>query len=224
MASIRILFIAVLQFQACFHYSMEDAYSIGNFVDASKFGTVAAMVNVPESRKLRIGNMNDRPQQQTTIRVEYQPLIGGPKWLPIHSVVTATTDDGVKQSWDFIPKDATNPQTLLRLLTFQSVPGIARYRRSKVQEIRNQRMEMETATSVDRANVFANAGFDIVIDTAGTSSNDSRNSDEIDAGSDVIVRNITGIASTFCDDADTDLHLLHNNCWTFSSLLYNELA
>ena len=59
---------------------------------------------------------------------ETRPLIGGPSWLPLHMrVVLQQMDSNVRHMWDFIPLDATNPETLQRLVTFQSTPGAIRY-------------------------------------------------------------------------------------------------
>jgi hypothetical protein len=63
--------------------------------------------------------------QQAIARIEIQPspLIGGPKWFPVHCKVVI---DEIHY-FDFVPINATNPQTLQRLLTLQPVPAVARF-------------------------------------------------------------------------------------------------
>ncbi len=56
------------------------------------------------------------------IRLETAPLIGGPSWLPVH--VKVVLDEVNK--FDFVPKDATAPETLQKLLSLQPVAAEAR--------------------------------------------------------------------------------------------------
>ena len=76
------------------------------------------------------------PQQ---IQLECCPLIGGPPFLPLHVQVVVLgggeEDTGLddisdntilrqtKHRFDFIPREATEPQTLAKLLTLQEVKG-----------------------------------------------------------------------------------------------------
>ena len=60
-----------------------------------------------------------------TVRLETAPLIGGPSWLPVH--VKVVVDD--VHVFDFVPRNATSPETLQKLLSFQSVPAEARSKR-----------------------------------------------------------------------------------------------
>ena len=57
----------------------------------------------------------------------YTALISGPSWLTIHRAIELTTTpssiSSSKVIVDFIPADATNPQTLISLIIGQSVPG-----------------------------------------------------------------------------------------------------
>jgi len=66
-----------------------------------------------------------------------QPLIGGPRFLKAHVVITLTEVVDAASSrreeivyLDYVPEDATNPATLARLLTGRDVPGVVRQRAS----------------------------------------------------------------------------------------------
>ena len=58
-----------------------------------------------------------------TTSLRLAPLIGGPKFLPIHIQVKVEQD----HVFDFVPLNATEPETLQKLLQFQPVPGQIRY-------------------------------------------------------------------------------------------------
>jgi hypothetical protein len=62
-------------------------------------------------------------QAITRIQIQPSPLIGGPKWFPVHCKVVI--DD--IHYFDFVPINATDPQTLQRPLTLQPVPAVARF-------------------------------------------------------------------------------------------------
>ena len=53
------------------------------------------------------------------------PLVGGPKLLRVHSQLFVDSGPGIS-GWDFVPKDATAPATLARLVTLRAAPGDAR--------------------------------------------------------------------------------------------------
>ena len=59
------------------------------------------------------------------VLLKLSPLIGGPKLLRIHSQLFVDSGAGI-DGWDFVPKDATAPATLARLVTLRSAPGDAR--------------------------------------------------------------------------------------------------
>ena len=59
------------------------------------------------------------------VLLKLSPLIGGPKLLRIHSQLFVDSGAGI-DGWDFVPKDATAPATLARLLTLRAAPGDAR--------------------------------------------------------------------------------------------------
>ena len=59
------------------------------------------------------------------VLLKLSPLIGGPKLLRVHSQLFVDTGAGIN-GWDFVPKDATAPATLARLVTLRAAPGDAR--------------------------------------------------------------------------------------------------
>ena len=59
------------------------------------------------------------------VLLKLSPLIGGPKVLRLHSQLFVDSGAGI-DGWDFVPKDATAPATLARLVTLRSAPGDAR--------------------------------------------------------------------------------------------------
>ena len=59
------------------------------------------------------------------VLLKLSPLIGGPKLLRVHSQLFVDTGAGIN-GWDFVPKDATAPATLARLVTLRVAPGDAR--------------------------------------------------------------------------------------------------
>jgi hypothetical protein len=65
-------------------------------------------------------------------RLVLQPLIGGPSWLKLHVQLHLVEDvdnsndnnrNQMRHKFDFVPLQATDPQTLIQLLTLQTVPG-----------------------------------------------------------------------------------------------------
>ena len=59
------------------------------------------------------------------VLLKLSPLIGGPKPLRVHSQLFVDSGSGIS-GWDFVPKDATAPATLARLVTLRAAPGDAR--------------------------------------------------------------------------------------------------
>ena len=59
------------------------------------------------------------------VLLKLSPLIGGPRLLRVHSQLFVDTGNGLN-GWDFVPKDATAPATLARLVTLRAAPGDAR--------------------------------------------------------------------------------------------------
>ncbi len=60
-----------------------------------------------------------------SIRIETAPLIGGPLWLPLH--VKVVVDE--QNVFDYVPINATSPDTIQSLLTLKAVPAEARVKR-----------------------------------------------------------------------------------------------
>ena len=64
--------------------------------------------------------------------IRLQPLIGGPRFFRAHVVVTLTEERTDRQSevayLDYVPDDATDPATIVRLLMGRDVPGVVRQR------------------------------------------------------------------------------------------------
>ena len=59
------------------------------------------------------------------VLLKLSPLIGGPKLLRLHSQLFVDSGSGIN-GWDFVPKDATAPATLARLVTLRAAPGDSR--------------------------------------------------------------------------------------------------
>ena len=75
----------------------------------------------------------------------FSPLVGGPSLLPIHAEIMILDSDNsseisgiannvdggcsVVHRIDFVPKDPEDPNTILKLLTMQNVPGTVRHRK-----------------------------------------------------------------------------------------------
>jgi len=59
------------------------------------------------------------------VLLKLSPLIGGPRILRVHSQLFVDSGAGII-GWDFVPKDATAPATLARLVTLRAAPGDAR--------------------------------------------------------------------------------------------------
>jgi hypothetical protein len=72
------------------------------------------------------------------LQLRLAPLIGGPSWLPLHVKVIVDSDN----SWDFVPLNATSPDTLKSLLMLQPVPGeIRHFQKSSPTSLRAQRAQ-----------------------------------------------------------------------------------
>ena len=78
---------------------------------------------------------SDDDSSTLNVFLRLSPLIGGPKFLPLHVeiILSDNTSNGVASAtvlhrFDFVPAMPTDPMTLGKLLTLQSVPGLVRYR------------------------------------------------------------------------------------------------
>ena len=68
------------------------------------------------------------PPTESEIGAYFEPLVGGPRWLPLHVVVVA---DGMR--FDFLPDAPQEPSTALALLTGGGTPGTVRCRPARPQ-------------------------------------------------------------------------------------------
>jgi hypothetical protein len=150
--------------------------------------------------------------QSIVIRLQPSPLFGGPKWLQVHVKVvlyildtTAASsssigdhDDETQHLWDFVPKNATRPETLAELLSLRAVPGQVRY---QCRPRRPPGRIIGSAETIDESNNNVVGGQETAT-----------------AADELVAR-----ANEFCATYSTDLHLLRNNCWTFAFSLCNHL-
>lgn len=63
--------------------------------------------------------------EDSEIRLQPLPLIGGPSWFPLHVklILRNSNTNDEYYAWDFVPLNATDKQVLKKLTTLQSVPG-----------------------------------------------------------------------------------------------------
>ena len=59
---------------------------------------------------------------EPSVLLKLSLLIGGPKLLRVHSQLFVDSGSGIN-GWDFVPKDATAPATLARLVTPRAAPA-----------------------------------------------------------------------------------------------------
>ena len=84
------------------------------------------------------------------ISLKLAPLVGGPKWLPVHVKVILYDAHG----FDFVPLNPTSVDTLQKLLTFQAVPAEARIILPSKSSDSTTTSTSEEATYVLRAREF----------------------------------------------------------------------
>jgi hypothetical protein len=88
------------------------------------------------------------------IQLRPSPLIGGPKWLPLHVQLIIER----QYIWDFVPLNATSPTTLRNLLLLQSVPGEIRCRqRMTVREPNTDTTPATTCSLQQEATIYADS-------------------------------------------------------------------
>jgi hypothetical protein len=126
------------------------------------------------------------------IELKASPLIGGPTWLPLHCKVVVG-DGGASVVFDYVPRDPTSAETLQKLIMLQRVPAEARITRTSTRWN-------------DAKNSGKGEGSKVPI------IGPIRDDDDGDSTTELYVRR----AVDFCRSYDKDLHLLHNNCWTFA--------
>ena len=78
------------------------------------------------------------------MRLRPSPLIGGPRWLPLHVKLVLRDKNHQEYTWDFLPLNATEKEVLAKLATFQSVPGEIRSSTSTEQFRSHAKMSAET--------------------------------------------------------------------------------
>jgi len=60
-----------------------------------------------------------------SVTYDFKPLIGGPKFLPIH-VACVVREGSASVAVDFIPYEATRSETIVQLITLRRVRGVVR--------------------------------------------------------------------------------------------------
>jgi hypothetical protein len=88
-----------------------------------------------------------------TTSLRFAPLIGGPKFLPVHVQVIVYKD----HVFDFVPLDATSPETLQKLISLQSVPAEIRYfdkRRTKPEASSHQSNDEKGDSAIDTVTII----------------------------------------------------------------------
>jgi hypothetical protein len=130
-----------------------------------------------------------------TTTLQLAPLVGGPKWFKVHVKVRLLKSSGETHAWDFVPRDATRPETLAKLLSFQTVPAEIRYQ----QQQHRRRRRHGSAVS------------DWVDDQEPPPYSDDNNNNRPTRANLVVTK-----ANKFCETYSLNLHLIHNNCWTFA--------
>ena len=85
----------------------------------------------------------------------FKPLIGGPRFLPIHVYVTLQQETEFSYL-DFLPLDPTNPNTLQRLLLGQDGPGEVRDKRTPGYIDENGLIEYMTSGFQKDINLYTN--------------------------------------------------------------------
>jgi len=118
------------------------------------------------------------------LKLQPSPLIGGPAWLPLHCKVIV--DD--THMYDFVPLNATSPETIQKLIQLQAVPA-------KVQIIR--RSSSEPQTNNNNSNSYKN---------------EKNENDNYGEEAKLFIER----AEQFCQEYDQDLHLIKSNCWSFA--------
>lgn len=107
-----------------------------------------------------------RQTDDKRMQLQLSPLIGGPKWLSVHcKLILSSGDDGVEHTFDFVPEQATEPATLVRLLTLQDVPGMIRYQSRAVEGYKledEDDMDPALATALDFCMSYQPAALHLV--------------------------------------------------------------
>uniref|UniRef100_A0A7R9W8Y9 Uncharacterized protein n=1 Tax=Pseudictyota dubia TaxID=2749911 RepID=A0A7R9W8Y9_9STRA len=180
------------------------------------------------------------------VYLRLSPLVGGPSYLPLHAEIMLLDSSGnvdeegncpdapwrrqrrsgrVLHRFDFLPEEPTDPSTLARLLTLQSVPGLARYRTLPREVIEEVSGEVEEADLLE----LGNQSIDRIL--AGGSNGLVLRLFSINPSSDEIFSEYAQISSIssavrFTEQYQEDrgeLNLLSNGCHTFALALISHL-
>ena len=144
------------------------------------------------------------------IRLKTAPLIGGPKWLPLHvkviivnDVAASSEDQDIQKQkkeyfsrFDYVPLNPTSIYTLLSLISLKAVPAHARCRIPP---------SFPQAIAVVEAN-----------DDNSNPADDEKNGEEEKQQLNILYTSRIEYAKEYCVGYDKKLHLLSNNCWTFA--------
>ena len=139
-------------------------------------------------------------KENMDIQLKVLPLIGGPSWLPIHVQVIVDQT----YAFDFVPYNATSPNTLRSLLSFQSVPAQARIHNRRILRPRKAKADtMEDKMVFDNIDVPSHPNQSTTSGMGTPHHTHTRPCYCYDA-------------IEFCNRYNKDLHLITNNCWTFA--------
>ena len=92
------------------------------------------------------------------LQLKLAPLIGGPSWLPLHVKVVVDSDN----SWDFVPLNATSPDTLKSLLLLQSVPGEIRHFQTSASPDENADSSLGAQRAKDFVDSYTNRDLHLI--------------------------------------------------------------
>jgi len=186
------------------------------------------------------------PDANVDVYVRLSPLVGGPKFLPLHAeimilasgdAVFGTDESGINSlreglngrvlhRFDFLPENPTDPATLARLLSLQSVPGLARYRtlpRGSDDQVVGEDVEADLVAlgtrSIERMLEGGNNGLVFRLGSIDSVIN------EVPIGSDQIsaVSNAVKFTELYQKDRG-DLNIVSNGCHTFALGLISHLG
>lgn len=158
--------------------------------------------------QVSVSGLSAPPPLSIGVHLRFSPLIGGPTWLPLHSSVVLSTEDDLHR-YDFIPTKATDPETLARLLTLRSVPGIVRARSASSSVVSPS---SGPATAVSGKNGLSFQLRSIPLP----------NNAEDDDASSYVVQTAADFAERYQVERG-DLDLLGNSCYMFTYSLLRHL-
>lgn len=172
---------------------------------------------------------------QAEVYARFSPLIGGPPFLPplhvevlIYDEEQSNNEDQdhsiILHRIDYVPKNPTDPNTILNLLMLKPVPGNVRHRiylskerrTTMEQTTEDWNMADDTHTSIilvhkDRIqSLIQDATISLCsITTSSTAGED-----------DFISKLAPSLNELLVEKKQRDLHLLHHNCYSFAYDVY----